>query len=348
MSELRQDPTTREWVILAPERAKRPQQALKKIPAAVLPDWEESCPFCPGNEEQTPDEVFSVPASSGDSDWDVRVVPNRFAALTPEGSNTQREDGHLARKMDGFGVHEVIIESPSHNTTIALMTYQHVEKVLTAYQQRYNTLKKDQQLKFITIFKNHGRESGTSLAHPHSQLVATPIMTPYYHRRFDVAVDYYADTGRCVYCDVLAQEMDRRERIVAETGQFIAVHPYASRASYETWIIPKGHCSSFGLCPEEHRAELAMLLKDSLLCLYRGLNNPAFNLMVDTSITEDEENPYYHWHIRIVPRLSMIAGFEMGSGIYINTALPEDTAEFVRQMAQSLPADECISFKQKV
>ncbi len=348
MSELRQDPTTREWVILAPERARRPQQTSKKKRAEVLPDWDKSCPFCPGNEEQTPNEVFRIPASSEDSDWDVRVVPNRFAALTMEGSNTRREERHLARGMNGFGVHEVIIESPSHNTTIALMTYQQVEKILTAYQQRYNTLKKNEHLKFITIFENHGRESGTSLAHPHSQLVATPIMTPYYHRRFDVAVDYYADTGRCLYCDVLVGELEKRERVVAETEQFIVLHPYASRAAYETWIIPKGHCSSFGLCPEEYRAELAMVLKDSLLCLHRGLDNPAFNLMVDTTITEDEENPYYHWHIRIVPRLSMIAGFEIGSGIYITPALPEDTAKFIRQVAHSLPEDECLSFKQKV
>jgi len=347
MSELRQDPTTREWVIIAPERAKRPQHMSKKGRAEELPDWDESCPFCPGNERQTPNEVFRLPLSSEASAWEVRVVPNRFAALSMEVSKPRIEEGRLTRGLNGFGVHEVIVESPSHNTTIALMTYQQVEKILTAYQQRYNTLKRNEHLKFITIFKNHGRQSGTSLEHPHSQLVATPIMTPYYHRRFDVAVDYYADAGRCVYCDVLAEEMEKRERIVAETEQFIVFHPYASRASYENWIIPKRHCSSFGLCPEEHRAELAMVLKDSLLCLYRGLDNPAFNLMVNTTITEDEENPYYHWHIRIVPRLSMIAGFEMGSGIYINTALPEETAKFMKQVANSLPEDECLSFKQK-
>ena len=347
MSELRQDPTTREWAIIAPERAKRPQHMSKKGHAEELPDWDVSCPFCPGNERQTPNEVFRLPLSNEASAWEVRVVPNRFAALSTEVSKPRIEEGRLTRGLNGFGVHEVIVESPSHNTTIALMTYQQVEKILTAYQQRYNTLKRNEHLKFITIFKNHGRQSGTSLEHPHSQLVATPIMTPYYHRRFDVAVDYYADAGRCVYCDVLAEEMEKRERIVAETEQFIVFHPYASRASYENWIIPKRHCSSFGLCPEEHRAELAMVLKDSLLCLYRGLDNPAFNLMVNTTITEDEENPYYHWHIRIVPRLSMIAGFEMGSGIYINTALPEETAKFMKQVANSLPEDECLSFKQK-
>ncbi|MFC2010128.1 galactose-1-phosphate uridylyltransferase [Chloroflexota bacterium] len=347
MSELRQDPTTREWVIMVPERARRPHDSARKKSADKLPEWEESCPFCPGNESQTPDEVLRIPVSGRQSDWQVRVVPNRFAALSIKGSNTPIDKGHLVRGMNGYGVHEVIVESPLHNTTLALMSPEQVEDVLAAYQQRYNSLKKNPQLKYITIFKNHGRASGTSLAHPHSQLVATPIMTPYFHRRFDVAVDYYSDTGRCLYCDVLADELKHGERIIAETDQFIILHPYASRASYETWIIPKEHCASFGLEQPNHLTELAMVLKDSLLCLYRGLDNPAFNLMIDTSITEDEDNPYYHWHIRIVPRISMIAGFEMGSGIYINTSVPEETTKSVREIADSLPDDECQSIKRK-
>ncbi|MBA7701002.1 Galactose-1-phosphate uridylyltransferase [subsurface metagenome] len=337
MSELRQDPTTREWVIIAPERAKRPQQRSKKRHVDELPSWDKSCPFCPGNESQTPPEVFRLPLSSQASAWEVRVVPNRFAALTPEGDITRREEGHFSHRMGGFGAHEVIIETPSHNTPMALMSYEQVEKVLIAYQERYNALKKNRQLKFITIFKNQGWASGTSLAHPHSQLVATPIMTPYYRRRFDIAMDYYADMGRCLYCELLAEELEKGERIVAETKQFVVVHPYASRVAYETWIIPKRHSASFGLFPVTHLAELAMVLKDALLCLYRELDNPAFNLMIDTTTTEDEEDPYYHWHIRIVPRLTLIAGFEMGSGIYINTALPEDTARLMRQVASSLP-----------
>jgi len=250
--------------------------------------------------------------------------------------------------MDGIGAHEVIIETPSHNTPTALMSYQQVEKVLIAYQERYNALKKNRQLKFITIFKNHGQASGTSLIHPHSQLVATPVLAPYYHRRFDVAVDYYAVSGSCLYCELIAEELKKRERIVAETKEFVILHPYASRVPYETWIIPKRHYASFGLLPATHLAELAMVLKDTLLCLYRGLDNPAFNLMVDTSITEDEDNPYYHWHIRIVPRLATIAGFEMGSGIYISTALPEETAKLMKQVARSLPEGECPALRQKV
>jgi len=312
MSELRYDPITREWVIIAPERARRPHQPLKPSNADKLPDWDESCPFCPGNESQTPPEVFRLPLSDKASTWEVRVIPNRFAALMPEGSITRREDGRFFRKMDGIGAHEVIIESPSHNITTALMSYEQVQKILIAYQERYNALKKNRQFKFISIFKNHGQASGTSLIHPHSQLIATPILAPYYHRRLDVAVDYYAVSGSCLYCELLAEELKKGERIVAQTKEFVVFHPYASRTPWETWIIPKKHYASFGL-----------------------------------TITEDEENPYYHWHIRIVPRLNLIAGFEMGSGIYISTALPEETTKLMKQVAQSFPEDECLSLKQK-
>ncbi len=344
MSELRQDPTTKAWVILAPERAKRPQQGPRKKRANELPGWDASCPFCPGNESQTPEEVFRLPALDQDSAWEIRVVPNRFAALTPEGDIARREDGRFFRRMQGIGVHEIIVETPSHNTPIALMSYEQIEKVLITYQKRYNALKVNQQLRFITIFKNHGWASGTSLAHPHSQLVATPIIAPYYHRKFDVAHEYYSDLGRCLYCDLLAEELEKGERIIAETKQFAVLHPYASRVPYETWIVPKEHYSSFGLFPATHLAELAMVLKDSLLCLYQELDDPAFNLMVDSTTTADEEDPYYHWHIRIVPRITTIAGFEMGSGIYISAAMPEDTARLMRECCISLlkEGDTCL------
>jgi len=348
MSELREDCTTKDWVIMAPERARRPRDNNNKSKAKLANEpryWEESCPFCPGNESQTPEEVFRIPLPSRDTAWTVRVVPNRFAALSLNGNTARIMDDHLFSKMDGIGVHEVIIETPFHNASIALMPYHQVEEVLAAYQQRYNALKKNKQFKYITIFKNHGWTSGTSLAHPHSQLVATPIPAPYYRRKFDVAFDHYNSLHRCLYCSMLSQEMERKERIIAETRNFIVFHPYASHVPWETWIMPKDHHASFGMSPPRHIAELAMVLKDSLLCLHRGLDNPDFNLMVDTTATEEETIPYYHWHIRIVPRLSNIAGFEMGSGIYISTALPEETATLMRQVALSCAEDECLSFQ---
>jgi UDPglucose--hexose-1-phosphate uridylyltransferase len=326
MSELRQDPTTKAWVILAPERAKRPQSRPRVRPAEQLPSFDSSCPFCPGNEEMTPPEVFRLPTSDHGAPWEVRVVPNRFAALAPGEGGDIEEETRLFRKMDGIGAHEVIVETPSHNMPMALMSYEQVEKVLIAYQERYNALKKEKHLKFITIFKNHGWASGTSLVHPHSQIVATPIVAPSYHHQFDIAHEYYIDRGRCLYCDLLSGELEKDKRIVVKTDQFVVFHPYASHAAYETWIIPKEHFASFGTFPDTYMNQLAAALKNVLLCLHESLDNPAYNLMVDSTLTEDEEDPYYHWHIRIVPRLTTIAGFEMGSGIYISTALPEDTA----------------------
>ena len=182
MSELREDFTTGDWVLIASERAKRPQDRSRAKLAAEPPSWDKSCPFCPGNESQTPKEVFRLPASGQAPAWMVRVVPNRFAAVTPSGRIARIRDGYCFHKMDGIGVHEVIIETPSHNATMALMPYEQVEEVLVAYQQRYNALKKNPQFKFITIFKNHGQAAGTSLIHPHSQLVAIPVAPPYYRR----------------------------------------------------------------------------------------------------------------------------------------------------------------------
>jgi len=347
MSEIRQDVTTKEWVIVAPERGKRPHEhpEIKQAALDELPAYEPTCPFCPGNEAETPGEVLRIPAPAEQPDWSVRVVPNRFAALTPDADTTRTEEGPFFRKMGGYGVHEVIIDSPSHNTPLALMDYLQVENILTAYQQRYNAIKKNREIRHITIFKNCGQEAGTSLVHPHSQLVATPIMATYYHRKFDVAHDYYADRGRCLYCDLIAWELGRGDaRVVADTKEFIVVHPYASHAPYETWILPKMHCASFGLFPERHLAELSRVLKDVIFCLYQGLDNPAYNLAIDSTTTYDEDDPYYHWHIRIIPRLSTIAGFEMGSGIYISTSLPEDTAGHMRQVAASCPDNVCAIF----
>ena len=345
MSELREDCTTGDWVILAPERAKRPQKKPKVKSTNEVPVWDKSCPFCPGNENQTPPEAFRLPLPERPSAWAVRVVPNRFAAVTPNGQSTRIRDRYFFHKMNGIGVHEVIIETPSHNAVMAFMSYYQVEEVLVACQQRYNALKKNPQFKFITIFKNYGLTSGASLIHPHSQVVATSIAAPYYRRKSEVAFSHYDNFGRCLYCDLLRAELDRGERIVVETDKFVVFHPYASRVPWETWIIPKKHRASFGLSPPIYLAELAMVLRDSLLCLYRGLDNPDFNLMVDSTSTAEEESPYYHWHIRIVPRLTAIAGFEMGSGIYINTALPEDTAILLRQVANSSAEDECLTFK---
>jgi len=334
MSELRQDLTTREWTIIAPERAHRPHETGEAVAATrpALPDWDRDCPFCPGNEGLTPPEVLRIPPSTEGADWEVRVVPNKFPALSLEGS-PRVEESDSFRRASGVGVHEVIIETPSHNTPMALMAYEQVESVLRVFMARYDALKQDSRFKFISIFKNYGWASGTSLVHSHSQLIATPIPAPYYHQRLVIAMGYYADFGRCLHCDVLADEKKDGQRIVTETDHFIVLHPYASATDWETHITPKEHFASFNSYPRSYLPELARAIKDTLFVLYNRLNNPAFNLVIDSAATEDQEAPYYHCHLRIVPRLSFIAGFEMGSGIRIRSRFPEDTADEMRTAA---------------
>ena len=328
VSELRQDFATREWVVIATERAKRPHLFTSARGEGEVSAWDENCPFCPGNELRTAPEVFKIEGTQ--SSWRVRVVPNKYPALTPEGSTTRKVEEEFFRRIEGVGVHEVIIESPLHNGLLALLDEAQIEQVLFTYRARYNALKPLPFIRFVSIFRNQGERAGTSLRHPHSQLVGTPVAPPYIRRKLETALQYYDDMGTCLYCDLFHHELEVGKRIVVETESFMVFHPYASRSPFETWIAPKKHQTSFGLISDEELPELAGVLKDILRRLYKSLNNPDFNYVICSSPTEDEYNQYYDWHIVIIPRLTTPAGFEMGSGIYINTALPEETAEFMR------------------
>ncbi len=327
MSELRQDPTTYDWIIIAKERAKRPHEFNKKQETKeTLPAHSENCPFCPGNEDMTPkaEAVYGTPEK-----WNIRVIPNKFAALSPTG-NTKREERKLFRKSYGYGRHEVIIETPLHNQFIPFLDDEKVEELIKAYRDRYCALKKDPKIKTIIIFKNHGAGAGTSLEHPHTQIVASPIVPPYIRRKYNVTTQHFDNTGRCLYCDIEESELEENARIVANTEHFMVLHPFASHYPFETWIMPKAHKSSFGYISEDEQKDFAKVLKDVLMKLYVSLGNPDYNFIIHTAPVDDEHKPYYLWHMQIIPRLTKAAGFELGSGIYINTALPEETASFMR------------------
>ena len=329
MSEIRQDPTTKEWVIIASNRVKRPHDLVKKRQKRSLHPYEPSCPFCLGNEHLSPEEVLRYPAE-GSSGWRVRVVSNKYPALVPQGSTRLTEEVGFFTKMEGVGVHDVIVETPLHNRFIPLMEDQEVKELLTVYHERYNQLSRDPRVKLITIFKNHGGGAGTSLIHPHSQLVATPVVSAELRRQFEVAMAHYNDTGRCLYQDIIDHELRAGERIVMDTENFVVFHPFASRMPFETWIMPKKRQTSFGKIPTKDLASLAQVLRITLLKLYLSLHDPDFNYTIHTAPVGDENKDYYLWHIRIVPRLTSIAGFEIGSGMYINAAFPEETADFIR------------------
>jgi UDPglucose--hexose-1-phosphate uridylyltransferase len=331
MSEIRQDPTTKEWVIMAGERSKRPDDFVRQQSKPELPAFSPSCPFCPGNEAMTPPESFAF-RDKGNKKWLIRVFPNRFPALTPEGSTKRREEDGFFLDMDGIGVHEVIVETPRHNQPLALTNDRGMADILLTYQKRYIAFSEMPFIKLIIIFKNHGPSAGTSLDHPHSQLVATPVVPKHTRIRHEIAVQYYDDTGRSLYSDLVAHELEIGKRVVIDTEKFVVFHPFASHSPFETWIVPRTYQAGFGNVSPEDLSSLAHVLRITLLKLYRGLNNPDFNLIIDTAPIGDENKDYYLWHIRIVPRLTEVAGFEIGTGIYINTALPEETAKFMREL----------------
>lgn len=329
MPELRQNPLSKDWVIIATERAKRPHDlANKRDDRKQLPPHSATCPFCPGNEQMAPPASMQIVR---DGQWQVRVVPNKFAALSPEGELFRRTDG-LKRIVSGVGVHEVIVETPQHNLTTALLNQDDAELILQCYQERYLTISRDPRVDLITIFKNHGSSAGTSLEHPHSQLIATPIISPEIRRRMEDAMRFYDDEGQCLFCKVMAEELADGVRVVHETEHFVAFIPYASLSPFSMWIFPRRHMASFGQIHEEEISDLSCILQNVLAKLYYGLGDPDFNYVVRSAPSENRYSRYYHWYVSLIPRLTKIAGFELGSGMYINVTLPEENAAFLRKV----------------
>ncbi|MCL6476302.1 MAG: galactose-1-phosphate uridylyltransferase [Firmicutes bacterium] len=338
MSELRQDIATKRWVIVSKERAKRPHQFLKQMVVQEEPDHRDDCPFCEGNEGQTPPEVYALRNGSEPNQpgWKVRVVPNKFAALSTS-AKWEVKHPEIFTTINGYGSHEVIIETPQHNQTLATLPQEHVQLVLQALLQRMRTLAQDNRIAFVQVFRNHGAGAGTSLVHPHSQLIATPIVPTNIREEIEEARRFYDDRVTCVYCYMLEKELECEERVVLTTDHYVVLAPFASRFPFELMILPRRHSASF---VADARAEdvtfLADVLQRTLLLLYRAANNPDYNAVLHTAPLRDSCMDYYHWHIEIVPRLTTPAGFELGSGIYITTAIPEETADYLREQVRQL------------
>lgn len=330
MSLLRQDITTNDWVIFAPERARRPHEW--KTAGGGADSRAADCPFCPGNEGFTGPEIYALRGGSAPNTpgWSVRVIPNRFPALRIEDETQRLEEGPVFRHMGGCGAHEVIIESPDHTLFLARQPVEQVEFVLRTLHFRFNDLMRDARFQTIVIFKNHGEQAGTSLRHPHWQLIATPVVPQMLRLKHRVAQEYFDQTGRCVYCVLLHEERLARERVVAENDHYAAIAPYASHVPFEVWILPKRHQSSFGSVDVGLLRPLAEMLKTVLLKLDSCLEDPAFNLTLNTAPRGDETKEYFLWHLQILPRLTTSAGFELGSGMSINPVLPEEAATYLR------------------
>jgi UDPglucose--hexose-1-phosphate uridylyltransferase len=330
MPELRQNFLTKEWVIIATERAKRPEDLVVHHPVKAVESFVETCPFCPGNESKTPPEVLRVPAN-GNGSWQVRVVPNRFAALARDIEPT-RIIHRSRRTINGFGVHDVIIETPDHAQVTARMSDAQVADVLRIYRTRYNELSHDPRIAHITIFKNHGRDAGTSLEHPHSQLIATPVISHQVRERFQQALAHYDEYGECMFCQMVEEELQEQKRIVMTSEHFVAMELFASPTPFCTHIYPRRHMASFGDISAAEIADLAGTLRAVLGKLYHGLENPDFNYTIRSAPAECVGVRYFHWYVSVIPRLTRVAGFELGSGMFINSVLPEAAAEFLRNV----------------
>ncbi|OQY43737.1 MAG: galactose-1-phosphate uridylyltransferase [Anaerolineaceae bacterium 4572_78] len=329
MPEFRQNIATRDWVIIATDRAKRPQTlAVNGATSPIeLPSHDEKCPFCIGNEELDL-ETDRIPKDPTQP-WQVRAVRNKYPALS-EDINFHRSFTNVERRISGLGYHEVIIEHPAHNTTLALMEPDEIALFFEIVYRRGWKISEDPRIEYIVYFRNHGERAGASLVHPHSQIIALPVVPNVIRKRTEEARRYFDDTGQCVYCAMMHNELEHKARVVVSSQYFIAFVLYAAPTPFHMWIMPLRHDVSFLYTKQEERIDLANVIKQVLAKLYIGLNNPAYNLIVRSSPIKEIENDYLHWYITLVPRLSRTAGFELGSGIHINPTLPEACAEFLR------------------
>jgi UDPglucose--hexose-1-phosphate uridylyltransferase len=331
LPELRKDPVTGRWVIISTDRQKRPTDFHLERASLITG---EHCPFCPGHEDMTPPEVRAFRQNGGAPNtpgWDLRVVPNRFPALQVEG-NLDREGEGLFDRMNGIGAHEVIIETPDHHKTLATMSELEIEKVLWAYRERVADLKQDRRFRYILIFKNHGAPAGATLEHPHSQLIALPIVPDFVREEIEGSRRHFHDKERCVFCDIIRQEVGAGRRVIHENADIVALAPYAPRFPFETWLLPRSHGARFEDASRQQYESLARMLKTVLLRFDKTLESPSYNLLIHSAPFSEETSDFYHWHVELIPKLTRTAGFEWGTGFYINPTSPEEAAHVLRSV----------------
>jgi UDPglucose--hexose-1-phosphate uridylyltransferase len=327
MSEFRFNQITGDWVIIASERAKRPEDYIIRVNRRDTPSHVDTCPFCIGNEEMT-DPVFKRPDNGA---WAVRVVKNKFPALRPEHEH-EVSGGLMDRRMTGTGYHEVLIEHPDHNRYLYDQTKDETRLVLESLQRRYIQIGVDERISLVVIFKNHGAGAGSSLEHPHCQILATPVMPSDVHRRAQDAQRFFAENGHCLFCGMIDDEVKAGIRIVNRSEHFISFVPFAAISPFHVWLMPLRHSPDFGTVTDEELTDLAAHVRRVLRKIYFGLDDPDFNFVVRSLLGRSAHVPSFHWYMSFIPRVSQPAGFELGSGMFINASIPEKSAEFLRNI----------------
>jgi UDPglucose--hexose-1-phosphate uridylyltransferase len=343
MPEIRYDITSGGYAVIATERAKRPSdwKAAQKAPSES-PEHDPSCPFCTGNESQTPPEVGSIRDSGGPDQpgWRIRVVPNKFPALLPpdalpESDNdlavTQPADLETAMywRAPGIGAHEVVIESTSHNATLGEYSPSHLRDVLIMLRQRVADLYLRKEVRYVLVFKNCGERGGASLAHPHFQIIALPVVPVAVLSEAQRQRDYQSKTGRCLYCDMVEREIEKDVRVIRKTDDFAVLAPFASRFSFETLIVPRKHISSLAEAGTDHLTGIS----ESIVDLFGRYESLFASLPYNMVFHEAPAGPRggrmepFHAHIHVYPRLGTEAGLELGTGVHINPSPPEVVAK---------------------
>ncbi len=339
MPELRKDPIIGRWVIVATERARRPDQ-FATLSHESIP--EKPCPFCEGNESHTPREIYAIRPKNTPKNtpgWELRVVPSLTPFLRIEGELERKGKG-LYDLMNGIGAHEIVIETKQHIANMADLSEEQIVKVITCYIDRITDLEKDQRFKYVLAFKNYGWTAGGGrVRHSRSQLIATPVNPKRVKEELVGARQYHEYHERCIFCDLIKQELQTNERVVLDIDGFLAIVPFASRFPFEIWVLPKKHSCDFVSLADNERKDLAKVMKQVLLKLKVGLNDPPYNYIIHTAPFTRQKLGYwktiaedYHWHIEITPRLTRVAGFEWGTGFYICPVTPEAAAKFLREV----------------
>ncbi len=328
VSELRKDLVTGDWVLIATKRGRRPHSFVKEKRIKFYQPISK-CPFEDPQASGNADPLLIYYKGKNKKDWSLQVIPNKYPAFGPGNCSINYQEGPYILR-DGAGFHEVII-TRDHDKHLALLSLEKVEEVLKAYQERYLSLMGEECVNYISIFHNHGREAGASLYHPHSQLIAMPVVPPDVGRTLEGSRKYYRNNKECVYCKMLKWEREEK-RSIFQNEHFIVYAPYVPRTAFELRVIPRKHQSSFENITDAERKYLAEALWQAVYRLYEKVGDPPYNFHINTTPCDGKNYDFYHWHIEILPKTSVWAGFELGTGIEISTIEPEEVAKFLKKV----------------
>ena len=335
-SELRLDLVSGDWVVIATGRAKRPEMFKKeKRIKETLP--KKLCPFCKIETQLPPVLIFSqgkkIPYKKGDKipkNWTTIVIPNKFPAFLPFDQLDKRKENNLYQRMNAVGFHEVVV-TRDHKKQIAQFSNKEVKEVIDVYHERYLDLMKRKFVRYVSIFHNHGVEAGASIAHPHSQIITTPLIDVDLKKALSKSRKFYRTHKKCIYCVMNDWERKHQERVVFENKNFLVICPFASKSAFQMIISPKKHSPYFEKITEKEKKDLAEAFRVALAKLYKALNDPPYNFYLHTAPADGKKYPYYHWHFTILPKTSVWAGFELGARMEISTIEPEKAAQYLRK-----------------